>query len=264
MNPIRRRGRREGTGLRAAPFSPSLAQRRGRSEVKEGPGRDPLALLWKERPLIPVRGKLKGVQRSHQGQGPEVNHLDNRQAPCPAWSPSPRVSVTCSQPRRRFTCSGSHPESPLLRALPGARSPRSKEPDAPLTLLLPKAFPKSRRAVPAPGPLTTLTLQLRTTCLFLSPSTKRRKKKKSGGARGGGGGKRSEITCQFHLLPWEPDPGPWLSLGASSPGTREVRRCSGEVHTATPPHPPRGSSFTRKQAKLLCKRYISATSERNT
>ena len=139
MNPIRRRGRREGTGLRAAPFSPSLAQRRGRSEVKEGPGRDPLALLWKERPLIPVRGKLKGVQRSHQGQGPEVNHLDNRQAPCPAWSPSPRVSVTCSQPRRRFTCSGSHPESPLLRALPGARSPRSKEPDAPLTLLLPKA-----------------------------------------------------------------------------------------------------------------------------
>lgn len=178
MNPIRRRGRREGTGLRAAPFSPSLAQRRGRSEVKEGPGRDPLALLWKERPLIPVRGKLKGVQRSHQGQGPEVNHLDNRQAPCPAWSPSPRVSVTCSQPRRRFTCSGSHPESPLLRALPGARSPRSKEPDAPLTLLLPKAFPKSRRAVPAPGPLTTLTLQLRTTCLFLSPSTKRKKKKK--------------------------------------------------------------------------------------
>lgn len=140
MNPTRRRGRREGMGLRAAPFSPSLAQRRGRSEVKEGPGRDPLALLWKERPLIPVRGKLKGVQRSHQGQGPEVNHLDNRQGPCPAWSPSPRVSVTCSQPRRRFTCSGSHPESPLLRALPGTRSPRSKESDAPLTLLLPKAF----------------------------------------------------------------------------------------------------------------------------
>lgn len=197
MNPIRRRGRREGTGLRAAPFSPSLAQRRGRSEVKEGPGRDPLALLWKERPLIPVRGKLKGVQRSHQGQGPEVNHLDNRQAPCPAWSPSPRVSVTCSQPRRRFTCSGSHPESPLLRALPGARSPRSKEPDAPLTLLLPKAFPKSRRAVPAPGPLTTLTLQLRTTCLFLSPSTKRKKKKKVVGRGEAGEEKGARLLVSF-------------------------------------------------------------------
>lgn len=178
MNPTRRRGLRESMGLRAAAFSPSPAQRRGRSEVKEGPGRDPRALLWKERPLIPVRGKLKGVQRSYQGQGPEVNHLDNQQGRCPAWLPSPRVSVTCSQPRRRFTCSGSHPESPLLRALPGARSPRSKEPDAPLTLLLPKAFPKSRRAMPAPGSLTTLTLQLRTTCLFLSPSTKRKKKKK--------------------------------------------------------------------------------------
>lgn len=32
--------------------------------------------------------------------------------------------------------------------------------------------------MPAPGSLTTLTLQLRTTCLFLSPSTKRKKKKK--------------------------------------------------------------------------------------
>ena len=32
--------------------------------------------------------------------------------------------------------------------------------------------------MPAPGSLTTLTLQLRTTCLFLSPSTNRKKKKK--------------------------------------------------------------------------------------
>ena len=29
--------------------------------------------------------------------------------------------------------------------------------------------------MPAPGSLTTLTLQLRTTCLFLSPSTKKKK-----------------------------------------------------------------------------------------
>ena len=39
--------------------------------------------------------------------------------------------------------------------------------------------------MPAPGSLTTLTWQLRTTCLFLSPSTKRKKKKVVGRGEAG-------------------------------------------------------------------------------
>lgn len=107
---------------------------------KEGPRPRPLGPPLKGAPPNPCEGE----QRSHQRQGPEVNPLDNRKGRCPAWLPSPKMSVTCSRPRRRFTCSESHPRepsapssSPREQSRGSKRRPRSKETDVPLTLLHP-------------------------------------------------------------------------------------------------------------------------------
>lgn len=92
-------------GSEGFPLLPSPAGRKGHAEVSMGPGCDLRVLLLKECPLIPVRGKLQGERGSHQRQGPEVNHLDNRKGRCPAWLPSLEVSATSPLHHRRITCS---------------------------------------------------------------------------------------------------------------------------------------------------------------
>lgn len=106
-------------------------------------------------PPNPCERTPKGERGSHQREGPEVNHLDNRKGRCPAWLPSQSVSVTSSQSRHRITCSKSHPgerSAPRSsRPPPAGRTPcpSPKEADVALTLLRPQTVPKSRRAMPA-------------------------------------------------------------------------------------------------------------------
>lgn len=197
--------RRDGSACcpSASPYRPrGPAPRKGRAEVRTGLGGDHRVLLWKERPLILVRGELQDQRESHQRPGPEVNHFDNRKGRRPAWLPSRRVSVTGSRPRPRITCS----ESPPLRALPGKREGnRAFNQKRRMSLCSPPPPDCSKfgRAKPAPGSLTTPASQLPATYPGRSPSAKRR-----WWAGGRQGGSRNGINCLILLLPWGPDLAP--------------------------------------------------------